>query len=162
MGRFETEWLATDANLAALTGLSGAWIDQVHARRPPDGIILDMDSSESPTHGEQEGSAWNGYFGCISDMTATPSVSASPQGEVRPRSLLGSLDGSVRGYRRAEKQRGAPLCDLISNNVFVSLIYLDNFLNPTGDVLRKQGAYASKRHGPLPSKDSGTIVVFSV
>src|SRR4051794_7909474 len=23
-----------------------------------------MDSSESPTHGAQEGSAWNGHFGC--------------------------------------------------------------------------------------------------
>jgi hypothetical protein len=57
MGRFETEWLATEANLAALTDLSGTWIDRVHARRPPDGIILDMDSSESPTHGAQEGSA---------------------------------------------------------------------------------------------------------
>ena len=64
MGRFETEWLATEANLAALTDLSGAWIDRVHRRRPPDGIILDMDSSESPTHGQQEGSAWNGHFGC--------------------------------------------------------------------------------------------------
>jgi hypothetical protein len=64
MGRFETEWLATDANLAALMDLPGAWIDQVHERRPPDGIVLDMDSSESPTHGQQEGSAWNGHFGC--------------------------------------------------------------------------------------------------
>jgi Transposase DDE domain group 1 len=36
----------------------------VHARKPPERIILDMDSSESPTHGEQEGSAWNGHFGC--------------------------------------------------------------------------------------------------
>src|SRR5215207_1580546 len=63
MGRFETEWLASEANLAALTDLSGAWIDRVHRRRPPDGIILDMDSSESPTHGEQEGLAWNGHFG---------------------------------------------------------------------------------------------------
>jgi hypothetical protein len=27
-------------------------------------VVLDMDSSESPTHGEQEGSAWNGHFGC--------------------------------------------------------------------------------------------------
>ena len=44
MGRFETEWLASEANLAALTDLSGAWIDRVHERRPPDGIILDMDS----------------------------------------------------------------------------------------------------------------------
>jgi Transposase DDE domain group 1 len=64
MGRFETEWLATDANLAALTDLSGAWIDRVHERKPPDGITLDLDSSESPTHGQQEGSAWNGHFGC--------------------------------------------------------------------------------------------------
>jgi Transposase DDE domain group 1 len=64
MGRFETGWLATDANLAALTDLSGTWIDRVHARKPPERIILDMDSSESPTHGEQQGSAWNGHFGC--------------------------------------------------------------------------------------------------
>src|ERR671919_1245857 len=64
MGRFETEWLATETNLAALADLSGAWIDRVHERRPPDGIVLDMDSSESPTHGQQEGSAWNGHFRC--------------------------------------------------------------------------------------------------
>src|SRR3712207_4471283 len=64
MGRFETEWLGTEANLDALTNLSGAWIDRVHGRRPPDGIILDIDSSESPTYGEQEGSAWNGHFRC--------------------------------------------------------------------------------------------------
>src|ERR671933_2579035 len=31
MGRVETEWLATEANLAALADLSGAWIDRVHA-----------------------------------------------------------------------------------------------------------------------------------
>src|ERR671927_1991816 len=64
MGRFETEWLATEANLTALANLSGVWVDRVHERRPPDGVILDMDSSESPTHGGQEGSAWNGHFRC--------------------------------------------------------------------------------------------------
>src|SRR3954454_9244314 len=48
MGRFETEWLATEANLAALTNLSGAWIDRVHARRPPDGIILDNLAAPQP------------------------------------------------------------------------------------------------------------------
>ena len=64
MGRFETEWLATDANLVALTELSGLWIDRVHERKPPKMIVLDMDSSESPTYGEQEGSAFNGHFGC--------------------------------------------------------------------------------------------------
>jgi len=64
MGRFETELLATDANVEALAEMNGMWIDKVHDRRPPTKIILDMDSSVSPTHGEQEGSAYNGHFGC--------------------------------------------------------------------------------------------------
>jgi hypothetical protein len=63
MGRFETEWLTTAPNFAALSDLSGVWIDRIHYRRPPKMIILDMDSSVSPTHGEQEGSACNGHFG---------------------------------------------------------------------------------------------------
>ncbi|MCH9051703.1 MAG: IS1380 family transposase [Proteobacteria bacterium] len=64
MGRFETELLATEENLAALADLSGQWIDKVHDRHPLTKIILDMDSSVSPTHGEQEGTAYNGHFGC--------------------------------------------------------------------------------------------------
>jgi len=63
MGRFETELLATDANVEALAEMNGMWIDKVHDRCPPTKIILDMDSSVSPTHGEQEGSAYNGHFG---------------------------------------------------------------------------------------------------
>jgi hypothetical protein len=64
MGRFETELLASDENFAALNDLSGVWIDRVHDRHPPTKIILDMDSSVSPTHGDQEGTAYNGHFGC--------------------------------------------------------------------------------------------------
>ena len=64
MGRFETEVLTQATNLAALIDLSGHWIDRVHARRPVNGIVLDMDSSVSPTHGEQEGGNYNGHFGC--------------------------------------------------------------------------------------------------
>ena len=63
-GRFETELLARDVNVEALTNMSGAWINRVHDRRPPKMIILDMDSSVSPTHGEQKGTAYNGHFGC--------------------------------------------------------------------------------------------------
>ena len=64
MGRFETQWLAAPENLSALADLSGQWIDLVHGRRPPRGIVLDMDSSVSPTHGEQEHSVWNGHYEC--------------------------------------------------------------------------------------------------
>ena len=62
MGRFETQWLAASANLSALAHLSG---DQIHrARRGQSDreIMLDMDSSVSPTHGEQEQRVWNGHF----------------------------------------------------------------------------------------------------
>src|SRR5918994_2154240 len=64
MGRFETEVLTQEANLSALADLCGRWIDEVHARRPVKGIVLDMDSSVSPTYGDQGGSAYNGHFGC--------------------------------------------------------------------------------------------------
>ena len=64
MGRFETELLATDENVEALVDMNGVWIDKVHDRHPPKMIILDMDSSVSPTHGEQEGTAYNDHFGC--------------------------------------------------------------------------------------------------
>jgi hypothetical protein len=64
LGRFETPWLTSEANLAALVDLFGAWIDRVHARRPQSSVVLDMDSSVSETHGAQEGSAYNGHFAC--------------------------------------------------------------------------------------------------
>lgn len=64
MGPFETKWLSRPENLAALTDLPGQWIDKVRRRRTPKIIVLDMDSSESPTYGEQEDSAYNGYFSC--------------------------------------------------------------------------------------------------
>ena len=64
VGRFETEILSCRRNLTALMNLSGRWIDNVHRRRPPREIILDMDSSVSETYGAQEGSAYNGHFGC--------------------------------------------------------------------------------------------------
>ena len=64
MGRFETKWLSRSENLAALIDLPGQWIDKVYRRRGLKTVILDMDSSESPTYGDQEGSAYNGHFAC--------------------------------------------------------------------------------------------------
>jgi hypothetical protein len=61
---FETEVMSEAKNLAALTDLSGRWIDRVYERRPVKGIVLDMDSSVSPTYCAQEGSAYNGHFSC--------------------------------------------------------------------------------------------------
>jgi len=63
MGRFETEILTQPQNLKVLMNQPGQWVDKVHQRKPVKEIILDMDSSDSPTFGRQEGSAYNGHFG---------------------------------------------------------------------------------------------------
>jgi len=46
-----------------LMNLPGQWVDKVHQRKRIKEIILDMDSSDSPTYGQQEGSAYNVHFG---------------------------------------------------------------------------------------------------
>jgi hypothetical protein len=60
-GCFATDWPGRPKNLA---DLPGQWIDAVHQRCRPSGIVLDMDSSECPTYGAEEGSAYNVHFGC--------------------------------------------------------------------------------------------------
>jgi len=64
MGRFETEILTQSENLGFLMDLPGVWINKVHQRKLLKQIILDMDSSVSPTYGNQDGTAYNGYFQC--------------------------------------------------------------------------------------------------
>jgi len=64
MSRFETQTLTSPENLHALIDLPGLWVHRVRRRKPTGKLILDLDSSVSPTHGEQEGSAYNGHFGC--------------------------------------------------------------------------------------------------
>ena len=64
MGRFETSALTAFKNLPALTDLSSKWIDRVRRLRKRPNLIIDINSSESPVHGSQEGSSYNGHFGC--------------------------------------------------------------------------------------------------
>ena len=62
MGRFETEMMVLEKNLDALSELNKEWVKKAMKRSKYRSLILDMDSSESPVHGEQEGSAYNGHF----------------------------------------------------------------------------------------------------
>ena len=62
LSRFETEVLITEENLRGLEQLNAAWVDRAMMRTRYQRIILDMDSSESPVYGEQEGAAYNGHF----------------------------------------------------------------------------------------------------
>lgn len=62
VSRFETETLATEENVGALSSINHAWVSRAMRSTKGKKVILDMDSSESPVHGGQEGSAYNGHF----------------------------------------------------------------------------------------------------
>ena len=62
MSRFETEVLTQEENLDGLARLNVEWVARAMAQTSHQRVILDMDSSESPVHGQQEGVAYNGHF----------------------------------------------------------------------------------------------------
>jgi hypothetical protein len=59
---FETEMLAEEENFAALARINRELIGKVEAADSPQGVVLDMDSTEIPVYGRQENSAYNGHF----------------------------------------------------------------------------------------------------
>src|SRR5450830_930769 len=63
VSRFETEILTQEENIEALALINSAWVDKAVSYSTNKRIVLDMDSSEFPVHGSQEGSAHNGHFG---------------------------------------------------------------------------------------------------
>jgi len=54
--------LASDENLIGLMAVNRELVAQAQAREQSERVVLDMDSTESPVHGQQEGSAYNGHF----------------------------------------------------------------------------------------------------
>ena len=62
VSRFETEILTQDENIDALATLNSGWVSKAVSLSKTKKVILDIDSSESPVHGSQEGSAYNGHF----------------------------------------------------------------------------------------------------
>jgi hypothetical protein len=62
VSRFETDILTQEQNIDALASLNSTWVEKAVSRSKAKKVILDIDSSESPVHGNQEGSAYNGFF----------------------------------------------------------------------------------------------------
>jgi Transposase DDE domain group 1 len=65
LSRFETEVLTQEENVEGLAHLNAAWVEKAMVHTPHRRVILDMDSSESPVYGAQEGTAYNGHFACV-------------------------------------------------------------------------------------------------
>ena len=54
--------LTKEESLIGLMALNRETVGQAESLDSSSRVVLDMDSSESPVHGEQEGSAYNGHF----------------------------------------------------------------------------------------------------
>ena len=59
---FETEMLASEENLLGLMAVNRELVAQAEAKEDSERVVFDMDSTESPVHGQQEGGAYNGHF----------------------------------------------------------------------------------------------------
>ena len=59
---FETGLLASEENLLGWMAVNRELVAQAEGCGESERVVLDMDSTESPVHGQQEGSAYNGHF----------------------------------------------------------------------------------------------------
>ena len=59
---FEAELLASEENLLGLMAVNRELVARAEEDDESERVVLDMDSTESPVHGQQEGSAYNGHF----------------------------------------------------------------------------------------------------
>jgi len=55
VGRFATEMLSAEGNPEGLAALDAGWVSAGMAHTQTQRLILDLDSSQSPVHGQQEG-----------------------------------------------------------------------------------------------------------
>ena len=62
---FETDLLTRAENLVGLMAVNRELLAQAGMPTRAGQVVLDMDSSESPVHGAQEGSAYNGHFASV-------------------------------------------------------------------------------------------------
>jgi hypothetical protein len=166
MGRFETEWLANDENLTAFTDLPGRWIHCVHGRRSLRSIVLDMDSSVSPTYGDQEGTAHNGHFAstCYHPLFVFNQFGDLERSALRPGNVhsadgwKGVLEPVVARYRERDLRRCFRADAAFANPEVYEFLEAEGYKYtirlPGNRILQKRIGYMLKRpvgrpnHGP--------------
>ena len=112
VSRFETEILTQEENIKALSSINDAWVDKAVSRSTNRKIVLDMDSSEFPVHGSQEGSSYNGHFGsrCYHPLLVFNQYGDCEAATLRPGNVHSSnewknlLEPIIDRYREASKR----------------------------------------------------------
>ncbi len=141
---FETEMLASKENLLGLMALNRELVGQAEVFDDSERVVLDMDSTESPVHGQQEGSAYNGHFE-LSSVTRASTGESIGSTRAAPRAaclsdpsgtyLFGVSEGNLGSEtRNTEGIGGFHLADFY--------LGLPNFVGTaTGLDLRERDAY---------------------
>jgi len=110
--------------METLSRLNEAWVSRAMSRTKSHRLILDLDSSESPVHGEQEGASYNGHFACVcypplfcfnqwgdcEGAMLRPGHVASAHGwkELLEPMVVRYRDGGLRKYLRADAAFARP------------------------------------------------------
>ena len=104
---FETELLTQETNLVGLRAVNRAVLAQAEMVTRADRIVLDMDSSESPVHGAQEGSAYNGHFAsvCYHPLFLFTEHGDCVAATLRPGNVHSADDWTTSSYRRLNGSR---------------------------------------------------------
>ncbi len=164
MGRFETEILTSEDNLASIEELNRQWVRKAMDKTAEKRIILDMDSSESPVHGEQEGSAYNGHFNirCYHPLFCFNQHGDCEGAMLRPGNVHSAdgwkdvLDLIVHRYEQTQRKyfRGdaafaiPDIYEYLEEHSFQYAIRL-----PANDILQEEISYLLTRSVGRPSKE---------
>ena len=104
---FEAELLATEENLLGLMAVNRELVAQAEATDHSDRVVLDMDSTESPVHGQQEGSAYNGHCesGCYHPLLLFNGHGDCLAAKLRPGNVHSAEDWDVLLLPEVERQQ---------------------------------------------------------
>jgi hypothetical protein len=105
--RFENKILATPQGLKALEKALSRSADTLLRRRNKRWLIIDVDSTEDPVHGSQEGAAFNGYFDqvcyhplfCFTSKGDLLSARLRPGNAHSAEGVIDLISPLVEGYR---------------------------------------------------------------
>jgi hypothetical protein len=166
VGKFETEILTEGNNLEKLDEMLMDWIAKVDSIRGVKEIVLDMDSSESPVYGDQEGSAYNGYFGskCYHPIFCFNQYGDCLKAKLRPGNVH-SADGYLefiepvlrnyvsKGFKvtlRADAAFGIPklyeLCEELGVDYVIRLKENNSLAEGVSELLKKPGEENKDRY----------------
>ena len=106
---FETELLASEENLLGLMAVNRELLSQAEGSDNSDRVVLDMDSTESPVHGQQEGSAYNGHFEsiCYHPLLLFNQHGDCLAAKLRPGNVSSAEDWDELLVPEIERQQGA-------------------------------------------------------